>query len=340
MLDLTHDIELTRLAIVLGVIVGTLIYQNTGWTLGGVIVPGFFALFIPHPLQLVVTLLISFITYLFVEKFLLRRKIFYGRQLMEIEVLTGLALQALAMALLTLLGHYTNLYPLFIGMGMVLPGIIAHDMARQGVVRTIFSSLLAAVTVYLLVNLIGSFEEILPRLNLVPAPLYHTQPEVYAFSPDYLPFAIIASVLLGILVLRRFNLHTVGFAATAYFALLLLRPLDLALLAGCSLLTYTLVAYGVPRVALVFGRAKLATMILVGVVISWAVELLLVYLSAGQLNPWVGVKAMVPILVALMAYEFDRQGLAKTALATAVSSLFTVTVMQAFGWLAQHILPL
>ena len=331
MMPLTQNIDLTRLAIVLGVIVGTLIYQRTGLTLGGVIIPGFFALYIPYPLHLLATLMISLATYFFVHKYLLRRKIFYGRQLVEIEILTGLCLQILWTLLLTALGSRVALAPLFIGVGMVLPGIIAHDMSRQGVWRTLISSLFGAVVVYLLVYLIGAFQEILPDLVLIPAPIYHAQPEPFAFPVDYLPFAIIASVLLGIFVLKRFHLHTVGFAATAYFSLLLLRPLDLALLAGCALATFMLVKFGIARIALVFGRTRLATMILMGVVISWAVELLVIYLSQGMLNPWAGIKAMVPLLVALLANEFERQGLKKTTLATAISALFTVAVMQAVG---------
>ena len=337
MIPLTQNIELTHLAIVLGVIVGTLIYQRTGLTLGGVIIPGFFALFIPYPLHLLATLMISLITYFFIHKFLLRRKIFYGRQLVEIEILTGLCLQILWTLLMMALGSRIPMAALFIGFGMVLPGIIAHDMSRQGVWRTTFSSLFGAAIVYLLVYLIGAFEEILPNVALIPTPLYHAQPEPFAFPVDYLPFAIIASVLLGIFVLKRFQMHAVGFAATAYFALLLLRPLDLALLVGCALATFLLVKFGISRIALVFGRTRLATMILIGVVISWAVQLLVVYLSKGAFNPWYGIEAIAPLIVALMANEFERQGLKKTAMATIVSSLFIVIVMQAVGPLLHYI---
>lgn len=339
MLDLTRDIELTRLAIVLGVIVGTLIYQRTGLTLGGVIIPGFFALSFPHPLHLVSTLLISVLTYLLIHKVLLQRKIFYGRQLMEIEVLVGLCLQIIWTLIMTALGQYSDTFALFIGVGMVLPGIIAHDMARQGVWRTLGSSLLGAAVVYMLVNLIGSLMEILPRLDLIPTPFFRSQPDPFAFPIAYIPFAIIVSVLLGIFVLKRFELHTVGFAATAYYALLFLRPLDLLLLLACALLTYFLVVFGVQRVALVFGRAKLATMILMGVVIAWSAELLVVYLSRGLYNPWVGIKAMVPLLVALLANEIERQGFKKATLATAISTVVIVGVMQAGQWLLHWIAP-
>ncbi len=337
MMPLTQNIELTRLAIVLGVIVGTLIYQRTGLTLGGVIIPGFFALYIPYPLHLLATLMISVITYFFVHKYLLQRKIFYGRQLVEIEILTGLCLQMIWTLLMNALGGQVEIAPLFIGVGMVLPGIIAHDMSRQGVWRTFTSSLLGALVVYLLVFMIAAFEEILPDLVLIPTPLYRAQPEPFTFPVDYLPFAIIASVLLGIFVLKRFHLHTVGFAATAYFALLLLRPLDLGLLVGCALATYLLVKFLIAHIALIFGRIRLATMILIGVVLSWAVELAVIYLSQGALNPWAGIKAMVPLLVALMANEFERQGLKKTALATVISSVFTVAIMQAVGPLLHFI---
>ena len=41
--------ELARLTIIIGILVATLVYKQTGMTLGGVIVPGYLALFLRYP---------------------------------------------------------------------------------------------------------------------------------------------------------------------------------------------------------------------------------------------------------------------------------------------------
>lgn len=318
MLDITRSVELTRLAIVLGIVVGMVIYQRTGLTLGGVIMPGFFAVYITRPQHLFATLFIAVITFMFVRKFLLRRKIFYGRTLMEIEILTGVILMLIWTGIMGLLAQWNDTFYLFISMGVVLPGIISHDMARQGIKRTLVTSLLGGLVVYLLVSLIGYFQELVPHV-IAPLPFYHTHAERYAYPVSMLPVAVVGSILLGIFVLKRFQLHTIGYASTAYFALLVFRPLDLGLLIVCAVLTYLVVVHWVKRIALVFGRVKLGTMVLVGVVISWGLELLITYLSQGMLTPWIGVRTMVPLLVALIANEIERQGWMKTTIATTAS---------------------
>ncbi len=329
MVDLAENVELVRLTLVIGVIVGMLIYQRTHLTLGGVIIPGYFALFITHPTHIIVTLFIAAATYYILHRIVLPRKMIWGRQLMEAEILIAILLQTLWTWLMYLTGQFTSASSLFIGAGIVLSGVIAHDMTRQkGVSRTIIFSLVGAIVVYLIIFMIQSIEEILPRWDFMALPLSHAPVQPYAFPVNWLPLAVLASLLLGFFILKRFNIHTVGFAATAYIALIAVRPMDIGLLLLCAFLTYGIVVFVIQRIGLVYGRAKLGVMILVGTFVAWGAELLLTYLSHGTIVVWGGVAGVIPLMVALIANDFERQGIPKASFATLITIGFILIVTQ------------
>src|SRR5215467_2102811 len=85
--------QLARLTIVLGIVISTIIYKQTGRTLGGVIVCGYLALFIGHPIHILVTLSMAYFTYQIVHNLLKKRYMLNGRKLFEVEILVGLVFQ-------------------------------------------------------------------------------------------------------------------------------------------------------------------------------------------------------------------------------------------------------
>src|SRR5215467_11033535 len=85
--------QLARLTIVLGIVVSTIIYKQTGRTLGGVIVCGYLALFIGHPVHILVTLSMAYFTFQIVHNILKKRYMLNGRKLFEVEILVGLLFQ-------------------------------------------------------------------------------------------------------------------------------------------------------------------------------------------------------------------------------------------------------
>jgi len=290
--------ELARLTIILGIVVSTIIYKRTGLTLGGVIVCGYLALFVGQPLHIVVTLMMAYITYQIVYKILQKRYMLNGRSLFEVEILVGLVLQVLWLTIINLFGLINIDLAILYGIGFVLPGVISHDMGRQGPKNTVGSILLGVLIVSLIIFPLSAIEELLPNFFLrSSSPLLRTQPYTYAYPIQLLPYGIIASVFLDLLAYSKFKARSGGFVTAAYLALFALRPLDLLFVVVASIVTFIFVQFLTSQMVLAFGRTKLGMMILAGVVISWLLEIIIINITRGQFIPWSGFVVLCPLLL-------------------------------------------
>lgn len=136
----------------LGMAMSFFMTETIGLAAGGIVVPGYIALLLHHPLQVIMTILVAWITFL-ITKLISRFMLLYGRRLLVMAILIGY-----------LLGYVTRLFPPFIisqlkldlaTIGFVIPGLIAYWMNRQGVVETITTMIVAAVLTRLLVTIIS-----------------------------------------------------------------------------------------------------------------------------------------------------------------------------------------
>jgi len=321
--------ELARLTIILGIVVSTIIYKRTGLTLGGVIVCGYLALFVGQPLHIVVTLMMSYITYQIVYKILQKRYMLNGRSLFEVEILVGLVLQVIWLTMINLFGLINVDLAILYGIGFVLPGVISHDMGRQGPKNTIGSILLGVLIVSLIIFPLSAIEELLPNFFLrSSSPLLRTQPYTYAYPINLLPFGIIASVFLDLLAYSKFKARSGGFVTAAYLALFALRPLDLLFVVVASILTFIFVQFLTSQMVLAFGRTKLGIMILAGVVISWLLEIVIINVTRGQFIPWSGFVVIMPTIASLIANDFAREGPYRTVVTTSLAAAGVWLVMQ------------
>ena len=322
--------ELARLTIILGIVVSTIIYKRNGLTLGGVIVCGYLALFVGQPAHIVVTLAISYLTYRIVYKILQKRYMLNGRKLFEVEILVGLVFQVFWLMIIRLFGTINIDLTIFYGIGFVLPGVISHDMGRQGPKNTIGSILLGVLIISLIIFPLSAIEELLPNFFLTTSssPLLRTQPYTYAYPIKLLPFGIIASVLLDLLAYSKFKARSGGFVTAAYLALFALRPLDLLFVIVASILTFIFVQVLTSRMVLAFGRTKLGMMILSGVVISWLLEILIINLTRGRFVPWSGFVIIMPTIASLIANDFAREGTYRTVVTTLLATVGVWLVMQ------------
>src|SRR5574341_778121 len=228
--------ELARLTIILGIVVSTIIYKRTGLTLGGVIVCGYLALFVGQPLHIVVTLIFSYLTYQIVYKLLQKRFMINGRSLFEIEILVGLVFQIFWLTVIRLFGMINIDLAILYGIGFVLPGVIAHDMGRQGPKNTLGSILLGVFIISLIIFPLAAIEDLLPNFFLsTSSPLLRTQPYTYAYPIKLLPYGIIVSVFLDLLIYSKFKARSGGFVTAAYLALFAFRPLDLLFMVAASI---------------------------------------------------------------------------------------------------------
>jgi poly-gamma-glutamate biosynthesis protein PgsC/CapC len=123
----------------------------TGYSPGGIIVPSYLVLFMNQPSRLAGTLIAALLTY-FCYKLISRYLIVFGRRMFFFMVLIG-ALWTFA---------WIELFPLlsplsleFRVIGWVVPGLIANNVQRQGMLPT-FAALVTVTTgVYLAGRLFG-----------------------------------------------------------------------------------------------------------------------------------------------------------------------------------------
>lgn len=136
----------------LGLVVSLVFSETLGLAAGGMVVPGYAALMIHHPLRIVGTILASLATF-GTLKYLSNYIFIYGRRRTVLVILVGFCFGWLSRELLVL-----NIGPIALEMqifGLVIPGLIANWMERQGVVQTITTLVIAAVLVRLLLMVIS-----------------------------------------------------------------------------------------------------------------------------------------------------------------------------------------
>lgn len=335
MYDYPFSAEIVRLTIILGIVISTLIYKRTGMTMGGVIIPGYLALYLVQPFHLLATLVIATLAYIYVHNTLKRRYMLNGRRLFEVEIIVALVLQITWSALLSLFTNFNPIWASMYGIGFVIPGLITHEIGRQGWSRTMYTTLLGTLLVFIIITPLSAIEQQLPKWLLATSHslILRTQPYTYSFPLKLLPIAIIISIMVDLIVARRFQIRPGGFVTAAYVALFLLRPLDLLFVLASALLTYLIVRYFTNRYLLVFGRTKLGFIILLAVVIAWLLEILMINVSQGSFAPWSGFVIIMPLLVALLTNSFDQQGIPRSLAAVTISGGVVWLTMQGLVWI-------
>ncbi len=325
MRDYFYDVETVRLAVVLGVVVSMLFYERMQLTSGGAIVPAYFALFLPYPLFVAYTLAAGYATYYLVSVVLARRRILYGRRKFELEILVGLAFIAVGTLVGSALADWDVTFVALAGVGFVTPGVLAHDMFRQRPGITVVAVLANTAVVALLVFIFQSLTEIAPLGPTAPVPPLDSS--ALAYPVELLLIGVVASVLIGMIVFARLGLRSGGFVSSAYLGLMVLRPADLAFTAAVAVLTYLVVARLLMPRLLIFGRRKLATMVLVGAALGWSVELALFVGTSGEWTPWRGFGVITLMVPALLANDAQRQGIERTLWGAGIGAIGVFGVM-------------
>ena len=139
--------EYASISIGLGMILSLFLTETLGVMAGGIIVPGYFALYLQNPIQVITTFIISLITYYIVyimSKYLL----IYGRRRLILCLLIGFFIGYIfRITISTMLIDFNYI-------GFIIPGLIASWMDRQGVIRTISVILIISSIVHLFLILI------------------------------------------------------------------------------------------------------------------------------------------------------------------------------------------
>lgn len=155
--------ELLPVSIGLGLAVSLLFSELFGLAAGGMVVPGYFALYLDRPLEIALTLGVAFVTYALVQLASMVA-IVYGKRRTVLMVLVAFLINAFlrtsGIAAFEAVAT-TDARPLAteIGViGFIIPGLIAIWIDRQGFVETISVLLTASVVVRLLLILFVGLE--------------------------------------------------------------------------------------------------------------------------------------------------------------------------------------
>lgn len=141
---------MVEIAVGLGIVISLILTETLGVTAGGVIVPGYIALFLHEPMRIIGTFVIAIIVFLII-RYLSKFILIYGKRRLVLSLLLGF-----------LLGYLSKIYFFFpdqsinmAGIGNIIPGLIASWMDRQGIVRTLSVIIVIAVIVQLSLMLFG-----------------------------------------------------------------------------------------------------------------------------------------------------------------------------------------
>ena len=128
---------------VLALLISLVFTELTNLVPGGIIVPFYFALYLDDPVKILATVISALIAMAAV-KFLSRYTILYGRRKFALYLIIGI----LEKILFTYLyfGNTYMFYNLSMTIGYLVPGILARDMEKQGVAKT-----LGALTIVVLI---------------------------------------------------------------------------------------------------------------------------------------------------------------------------------------------
>lgn len=147
--------ELLSAAIGVGLAVSLLFSELFGLAAGGMVVPGYFAVYLDRPGVVILTCIAALATYLIVY-FMGQIIIVYGRRRTVLMILVGylirMFLDSLQYGALTGVDAFGGAEVAVIG--YIIPGLVAIWMDRQGVVETLATLVSASVVVRLVLILV------------------------------------------------------------------------------------------------------------------------------------------------------------------------------------------
>ncbi|MFB0566003.1 MAG: poly-gamma-glutamate biosynthesis protein PgsC [Candidatus Aminicenantaceae bacterium] len=141
---------MTLETLLIGIIVAVLYVEIMDIYPGGIIVPGYIALYLDQPLRVLVTIivaLLSLISYRVLSRFL----ILFGRRRFAMIVMLGVLWSQL---LFIVLPRFFSASLELRAIGWLIPGLLANNLEKQKFIPTIASMLTVSIITYFLVRVI------------------------------------------------------------------------------------------------------------------------------------------------------------------------------------------
>jgi poly-gamma-glutamate biosynthesis protein PgsC/CapC len=143
------------LSIGLGLVVSLFFSEMLGLAAGGMVVPGYVALYLDRPVIILSTVIVSYLTYFIVHS-LSAVMIIYGRRRTVLMILVGYSMGYLIRSFGYLELPMGSVELTIIG--YIIPGLIAIWIDRQGLIESICALAIASVIVRMLLILITGGE--------------------------------------------------------------------------------------------------------------------------------------------------------------------------------------
>lgn len=139
-------------AVGLGVLVSLIFTELLGASAGGIVVPGYIALYLDRPVQIITTLLVALATWMII-RIVSNFTILYGKRRMALSILIGFIIGWLVSGMkLNVMSFNVD------SIGYIIPGLIANWLERQGLVKTITTMVVAAILVRITLMVISGGE--------------------------------------------------------------------------------------------------------------------------------------------------------------------------------------
>ena len=142
-----------EIAIGIGMVLSLFFTETLGVTAGGIIVPGYIALYMTDPIKILATFSVSLIVFLIVRS-LSSFMLIYGKRRLVLSLLLGFILGYLSKIYLSDINEVNDLSVI----GNIIPGLIASWMDRQGIFRTISVILITSSIVAMILIIISGGE--------------------------------------------------------------------------------------------------------------------------------------------------------------------------------------
>ncbi len=133
-------------AVGLGVIISLIFSELLGASAGGIVVPGYIALYLDKPMQIAGTLAVSLLTWGII-RVISQFTLMFGKRRMVLSILIGFIL---GWATRLLVFQNVTVYTFQMqSIGYIVPGLIANWFERQGFIKTLSTMGVAAILVRL-----------------------------------------------------------------------------------------------------------------------------------------------------------------------------------------------
>ena len=140
---------MAEISIGLGIFLSLILSESLGVTAGGIIVPGYIALYLHEPIQVVVTFLVAILVWVIIQG-MGNVMFLYGKRRIVLALILGFFFGYISRNFIYLSQDIGSVAVI----GNIIPGLIANWMDRQGIVRTLSVVLLTSVMVKLCVMIL------------------------------------------------------------------------------------------------------------------------------------------------------------------------------------------